>query len=63
MKVEDNTELPSSSEFHDRLFGDSESDLIPLRVVQPSEEVVQDEVEDLFGIQIVSYGYKFEVNN
>ena len=49
MKVEDNTELPSSSEFHERLFGDMKSDFIPLRVVKPGEDVVQDEVEDLFG--------------
>ena len=60
MKVENNTRVPSSSKFHERLLEDMASDFIPLRVVQPGEDVVENEVENLFGTQIVPYGHNFE---
>ncbi|CAK9326113.1 unnamed protein product [Citrullus colocynthis] len=61
VKVEDNIGVPSSSDFHERLLRDMTSDFIPLRVVQLGEDVVENKVEDLFGIQIVPYGHNFEV--
>ncbi|CAK9313757.1 unnamed protein product, partial [Citrullus colocynthis] len=39
------------------------SDVILLRVVQPGEDVVENEVEDLFGTQVVPYGHNFETEN
>ncbi|XP_038879623.1 uncharacterized protein LOC120071420 [Benincasa hispida] len=36
---------------------------LPLRVVQPGEEIVDNEEEDTFGTQIVPYGYTFQMHN
>ncbi|CAK9315435.1 unnamed protein product [Citrullus colocynthis] len=63
VKVEDNIGVPSSSDFHERLLGDMASDFIPLRVVQSGEDVVENELEDLFGTQIVPHEHNFEMEN
>lgn len=53
--------MPTSSNVHDRLLGDMAIDFIPLRVVRSGKDIVEEEREDVFGTQIVSYGHNFEV--